>query len=385
MADRLRPATADQLREAVAWAATERTPTEIVGAGTKRALGRPFQSNLTIDLSALSGVIDYEPAELVITAHAGTPLSTIETMLAEANQQLAFEPPDWGPLLGMGPDGATLGGVLASNMSGPRRLKAGAARDHFLGFEAVSGRGEVFKSGSRVVKNVTGYDLCKLMAGSYGTLAVLAQVNVKVLPAPEKTRTVLLLGLDDAAGCAVLREVARSPYEPSGLAHLPASVAAASAVSYVRDAGTSVTAIRLEGTGASVEYRCRMIRDVLAGRGRSEELHSTNSVALWRELRDVSYFVADQSRVVWKLSVAPTDGPAVAVAIAAGSDAVWFYDWAGGLIWLSLPRSDDAGAALVRGAVTSGHATLIRADADTRADAARGRVHRPVHAARVLD
>ena len=188
-----------------------------------------------------------------------------------------------------------------------------------------------------------------------------------MLPAPEKTRTVLILGLDDAAGCALLREIARSPYEPSGLAHLPAGIAATSQVSHVQAAGAPVTAIRLEGTGPSVEYRCRMIRDTLAGRGHSEELHSTNSVALWRELRDVACFTDDPSRVVWKISVPPTDGPAVVAAIAAGADAAWFYDWGGGLIWLSLPPSDDAGAALVRGAITSGHATLMRADADTRA------------------
>src|SRR5438045_4268573 len=182
---RLTPTDIDELREAVAEALAAEEPLEVVGGGSKRRLGRPLQTAHTLELSRLSGIRDYAPSELVLTAGAATPLAEIERALSEHNQMLAFEPPGWGGLLGVEDAAPTLGGILACNLSGPRRIKAGAARDHFLGFSAVSGRGEIFKAGGKVVKNVTGYDLPKLMAGSYGTLAALEEATVKVLPQPE--------------------------------------------------------------------------------------------------------------------------------------------------------------------------------------------------------
>src|SRR3954463_14514390 len=182
---RFTPATVEELREAVATALAAEEPVEIVAGGSKRGLGRPLQTPHMLDLSRLSGIRDYAPSELVLTAGAATPFGEIERALTEAGQMLAFEPPDWRGLHGSESAEPTLGGVLACNLSGPRRLRAGAARDHFLGFRAVSGRAEIFKAGGKVVKNVTGYDLCKLMAGSYGTLAALEEVTVKVLPRPE--------------------------------------------------------------------------------------------------------------------------------------------------------------------------------------------------------
>src|SRR5688500_4452675 len=192
---------------------------------------------------------------------------------------------DYGPLLGAWTGEGTIGGVLSANLSGPRRIKAGAARDHFLGFTAVSGRGEAFKSGGRVVKNVTGYDLSKLMAGSFGTLAALTEVTIKVHPAPEKLRTVLLFGLDEERGVAALAQAGGSPHEASGLAYLPAESAKRSKASYVAGAGGSVTAIRVEGPGPSVEHRCRALREELKGFGANEELHGMNSARFWQEVR----------------------------------------------------------------------------------------------------
>src|SRR5438874_2349729 len=189
------PSDLSELREAVAEALAAEEPLELVAGGSKRALGRPVQSAHTLDLSRLSGIRDYAPSELVLTAGAATPLAEIERVLAEHGQMLAFEPPGWGGLLGVEDASPTLGGVLACNLSGSRRIKAGAARDHFLGFRAVSGRGEIFKAGGKVVKNVTGYDLCKLMAGSHGTLAALEEVTIKVLPRPEIEATVMLAGI----------------------------------------------------------------------------------------------------------------------------------------------------------------------------------------------
>ena len=369
MTEVLTPADADQAREAVEWAAAEEVPLEIVGGGTKRGLGRPVQAAHLLDVSGLAGVTLYEPAELVMSARPGTPLAEIEALLAEHDQQLAFEPPDLGPLMGGGAARGTIGGVFAGNLSGPRRVKAGAARDHFLGVQAITGRGEAIKAGGRVVKNVTGYDLCKLFAGSWGTLAVMTELTFKVLPAPEKVRTVLVFGLDDAAAGDTMRQALASPHEVASAAHLPARLATRSAVGYVADAGAAVTAVRVEGPAASTEHRCQALRALLAVDGGTvEELHGMNSATLWRELRDVAPLTGDDDRVVWRLSVPPTEGAAVVARIAVAADASAYYDWGGGLVWLSLAASDDGGAAVVRDAVaeTGGHATLVRADAGLR-------------------
>src|SRR5947207_6919874 len=226
MVDLFKPRDQKDVAAALEWALADGKTLEIVGGGSKRDIGRAAQWDLTLDLSGLSGVTLYEPEELVLSARAGTPLAEIEALIAAKSQMLAFDPMDYGPLLG-GPSGrATIGGVLAANLSGPRRLKAGAARDHFLGFSAVSGRGEIFKSGGRVVKNVTGYDLCKVMAGSWGTLAALAEVTIKVLPRAETEETVLVLGLDDATAARAMSTAMGSPNDVSGTAHFPAGLAA---------------------------------------------------------------------------------------------------------------------------------------------------------------
>ncbi|NIA69085.1 glycolate oxidase subunit GlcE [Pelagibius litoralis] len=360
----------DQLVEAVTWAAAEQQPLEVIGRGSKRALGRPVQAGHSLDLSRLTGITLYEPEELVLSARAGTSLAEIEAAVAEKNQMLAFEPVDLSPLLGGAAGGGSIGGVLACNLSGPRRIKAGAARDHFLGVESASGRGEIFKSGGRVVKNVTGYDLCKLLCGSYGTLAVMTDVTLKVLPRPQKTYTVLVLGLDDATAVKAMSRALGSPHEVSGAAHLPAGLAAGSAVSYVAEAGGAVTAIRLEGPGPSVEYRCAALRRELADLGDTEELHSRNSLALWQELRDVRPLWVQEDkgpeRAVWRISVAPSEGPEVVAAIGQGEA---FYDWGGGLVWLALSAEGDAGAGRIRDVLRpgGGHATLIRAPLEVRA------------------
>jgi glycolate oxidase FAD binding subunit len=364
-----RPESAGQVVDAVAWAAAEEEPLEVLGRASKRALSRPVQAGHGLDLSGLAGITLYEAEELVLQARAGTPLAEVQDALAEKNQELAFEPPDLGPLLG-GPAGAgSIGGVLACNLAGPRRIKAGAARDHFLGVSAVSGRGETFKSGGRVVKNVTGYDLCKLMAGSHGTLAAMTDITVKVLPAAEKTRTALLLGLDDVGALAAMTRALGSAHEVSGAAHLPAALAAHSAVSYVREAGGAVTALRLEGTGPSVEYRCAALRRQLADLGESEELHGRNSAVFWQEVRDVRPFVARPELLVWRVSVPPQAGPAVGAKLAQGRDTLCYYDWGGGLIWLAVPPSTDGGHAALRAALADwgGHATLIRGPETLRA------------------
>ena len=367
MSDIIKPADKDQLREAIAWAFAEKSPLEIRGTGSKSSLGRSLDDMPVLDISALSGVTLYEPGELVLTAGAGTPMAEIEQMLSDKNQRLAFEPMDMAAVLGGTAGDGTLGGTIACNLAGPRRISAGAARDHILGVKGVTGRGETFKSGGRVVKNVTGYDMSKLMTGSWGTLGVMSEITVKVLPRPEKAWTVLLSGLDDTAAIKALARAAGSSHEVSGLAHIPKAAAAGSAVSYVRDAGAAVTAIRVEGPGPSVEHRAASLRRELADFGETEELHSHNSAGLWQEVRDVGLLSGTDQ--LWRLSVAPSDGAAVVADIARqieNTQAV--YDWAGGLVWLTIPQRPDAGHEIIRTAVNTvgGHATLIRAGADVR-------------------
>src|SRR4051812_39142184 len=254
MTDALKPRDGKDAEEAVRWALDHGKALEVAGQGSKRAVGRPSQTDLTLDMSALTGVTLYEPAELVLSARAGTPLAEIEAELEMHNQQLGFEPADYGPLLGGGAGGGTIGGVIAANLSGPRRIKAGAARDHFLGLTAVTGRGETIKSGGRVVKNVTGYDLCKLLAGSWGTLAAMTEVTLKALPAPETEETVLIRGLDSARAVAAMTSAMGSSCDVSGAAHLPAEVAARIPVGEIAGAGGAVTALRLEGFAPSVAH-----------------------------------------------------------------------------------------------------------------------------------
>ncbi|MFZ0457564.1 MAG: FAD-binding protein, partial [Rhodoplanes sp.] len=253
MTDTIKPRDAKEVEAAIAWALGDGKSLEIVGHRSKRALGRPSQTDATLDLSALAGVTLYEPEELVLSAKAGTPIAEIEALLASRGQALAFEPMDLGPLLGGTPGVGTIGGVLAANLSGPRRIKAGAARDHILGFAGVSGRGETFKSGGRVVKNVTGYDLSKLMAGSFGTLAAMTDVTVKTLPRAETEATVLVLGLDEARAVAAMTTAMGSSCDVSGAAHLPEKIALRASDDV--PVGHAVTALRLEGVAPSVEHR----------------------------------------------------------------------------------------------------------------------------------
>jgi glycolate oxidase FAD binding subunit len=354
MASTIKPRDAKELRQAVEWALNEGTTLDVRGSGAKLALGKPMVCDQVLDLSGLSGVIDYAPEELVVTLRAGTPLKDVEALLAQRNQMLAFEPPDLGSLLGRPAGEGTLVGAVMGNLAGPRRLSAGAARDHLLGFNGVNGRGESFKSGGKVMKNVTGYDLSKVLAGSWGTLAVLDEVSVKVLPAPDQTRTLLLLGLTDEAAVQAMCAAMGSPHEVSGAAHLPGK-----------------TALRIEGVAPSVEARLKGLRELLADSGaRMEELGTLESRTFWREVRDVVPLKAAANDVVWKISCPPTEGPAIVARVRVERRAAEaFYDWSGGMIWLALPASADADHVLVRNAIgaSGGHATLIRAPEAVRA------------------
>ena len=368
MPDILKPRDAKEVEDAVRWALSHDKALEVAGHGTKRAIGRPSQTDITLDLSGLTGITLYEPAELVLSARAGTPLADIETLLEKNNQELAFEPMDYGPLLGGEAGQGTIGGVIAANLAGPRRIKAGAARDHFLGVTAVTGRADTIKSGGRVVKNVTGYDMCKVLAGSWGTLAAMTDVTLKVLPRPETEATVVVEGLDDERACAAMAAAMGSSCDVSGAAHLPDHVA-----SYFDGLPRpeAATTLRLEGVAPSVKHRKEVLAALMKPFGKVALLDEKESRALWRSVRQVKPFASEASRQrpLWRISTAPARGHEVAAAITPA--AQMFYDWAGGLIWVAMPYGDEPDAASIREAVASvgGHATLVRASASVRASA----------------
>ena len=373
---RFSPSDLTELREAIGDALAAGEPLELVAGGTKRGLGRPLQVPRTLDLSELSGIRDYQPNELVLTAAAATPLGAIEAALAPARQMLAFEPPNWSRLLGVPAEGAvrrTIGGALACNLSGPRRIKAGAARDHFLGFRGVSGRGEMFKSGGKVVKNVTGYDLSKLIAGSYGTLAAIEEVTVKVLPRPEQCETIVLCGLDPAAATRAMSHALASPHEVSGAVYLPAGATAA--LTSLADL-PGIAALRLEGPPPSVAFRRERLLAELTADCDATVLEDETSTAFWRAIRDVEPFADLAGRTAWRVLVAPSRGAELGEAISRAGEATWFVDWGGGLLWVAVASgenvAEDGGASLIRSAIRgtdgqgTGHATLIKGSAALR-------------------
>lgn len=311
-------------------------PVRIVGGGTRGVAG--LQPALST--AGLSGVTLYEPGALTLVAQSGTPIAEIESVLAKEGQQLAFEPMDHQGLLGT--RGApTIGGVVAANISGPRRIQAGACRDFLLGVRFVDGRGQVLKNGGRVMKNVTGYDLVKLMAGSWGTLGVLTEVSLKVLPKPEQAATLSVQVPDAGAAVTVLSAALKSPFEVSGAAYDPAAAKAF---------------IRIEGFAESVSYRAEKLTAGLTRFGQTCE--EADSASLWAAIRDVRAFHG-QDGDVWRISVKPGDAPEIA-ARAEADQAL--FDWGGGLIWLRVPGGVDLRKRL---GGFSGHATLVRAESET--------------------
>jgi glycolate oxidase FAD binding subunit len=352
------PATEEDAGAAIAEAAARRTPLALVGSASKAEIGRPAQSAATLSSAGLTGVTLYEPAELVLAARSGTPLSEVLRALAEKGQQLPFEPMDYRRLLGA-TGRPTIGGVAAANLSGPRRITAGAARDSLIGVRLVNGRGEAIKSGGRVMKNVTGLDLVKLLGGSWGTLGLLTEVTFKVLPRPERAATLALHGLADARGIAALCAAVASPYEVTGAAHLPASL----------DGAGARTLVRIEGFSVSVQYRLGELQKLLRPFGAADVLEDETAATLWEDIRDVALLVHPRDKAVWRVSTSPARGPDVAAQVARALHARWYYDWSGGLLWIAASAAGDAGAAVIRAAVREhgGHATLIRAPAEVRA------------------
>ncbi len=370
--DILKVRDAADVEQAVRAALADEQPLEIVGHGTKRAVGHAVAGNAVLDLAPLNAVVGYEPGELIVTVEAGAPLADVVALLESKNQEFAFEPMDTAPLLGTVPGRGTIGGMIATGFAGPRRVKAGGVRDHLLGALAVSGFGDTFKAGGKVVKNVTGYDLCKLLSGSWGTLAVMVEATLKVLPKAEDEITLALGGLDDEVAGRAMTTALGSPFDVSGAAHVPKAALGGELAALGH--GDAVTLIRLEGITASVAHRAGTLEALLASFGRATRLDADASRAAWAWLRDVRAFAADGphgARVVWRIVWPAAAGGALGALAAREHEALVVYDWGGGLIWAALPeRSDTAAqAAELRAQVAAaqGHAMLVRASEAARA------------------
>jgi glycolate oxidase FAD binding subunit len=363
----MRPVDEREFSRLLVEATATTTPIALVGAGSKVQVGRPMQTAATISTRGLRGITLYEPSEMVMSARAGTALAQIEASLADRGQMLAFEPIELAGLTGGSAGEGTIGGVFATNISGARRIRVGAARDHLLGLRAVNGRGEIFKSGGRVMKNVTGLDLCRGLAGSWGTLAVMCEVTFKVQPMPEDTATLILLGLPDEIAVEVLCDAMATPFEVSGAVHLQRALVARLWHEGLRRQGQAITALRLENFAKSVAYRKGRLKEHLRAYGDIHEFDGGNSLAFWGELRQLSV-LQGSGAPLWRISTAPSAGPKVVAAISAYMECRAFYDWSGGLVWAEVLPTTDAGAADIRRVIAThgGHATLVRAEPQVR-------------------
>lgn len=367
MSDARAPSDEAAIAAAIADAVTAAEPVLVCGNATKTGMLRPVQAARSVSTRGHAGITLYAPKELVITARAGTPVATVEAALAEQGQRLISEPPDLAALFQTPGRPQTIGGVVATNLSGPRRVAWGATRDHVLGLRAVTGWGQIIHSGGRVLKNVTGLDLCKLLSGSHGTLGVITEVTLKVLPAPEATGTLVLPGLDATAGVSALAAGLGSPFSVSAAAWLPRE--AAGRVRELAAWDRSVALLRIEDFASSVAYRAGKLRDTLALPD-AEILDDATSRAVWRAVRDAAPLIADTADAVWRVSVRPSAGPQVLDAVA-GAGLRGYLDWGGGLVWLAGPANAAAHDA-VEAAARAAHGTwmLLRGP-----DALRAAVH----------
>jgi glycolate oxidase FAD binding subunit len=358
----IRPVNETEVAEAVREAAEKSSPLEIVSGGTKREFGRPVHADSVLDVGALSGILKYEPEELVLTARAATPIAEIQAALAEKRQMLAFEPADWGPLFDAEAGRATLGGIVATNACGSRRVKSGAVRDSVIGCRFVNGRGEIIKAGGHVIKNVTGFDLPKLMCGAFGTLGVLTEITLRLSPFPERAASIAVRNCTGEAGLGLLRRACRLPVDPTGLAYLPREKAAY---------------IRVEGSAAALVEKLTVLRGEFTGQD-CATLDDEDTATVFRNLSDAAAF-ANRADDIWRVCVSPTDAPA---AIAATGALDWYADWAGGLLWLGLTADEDAAVRLrTITARSGGHATLMRASGEARESLAVFEPESPVRAA----
>lgn len=356
------PDNLNEMLSVIAEAMADGTPLSVSGCASKSDWGYAIADSRPVSVDRWAGIIDYQPDELILTVRAGTPMTEINETLADKNQMLGFEPPDPSVLFAKTDlsNKGSIGGVLATNSSGSRRLTAGAARDFLLGFEAASGRGERFRSGGKVVKNVTGYDLSKLICGSFGTLAIMDELTLKTLPRPEASKSVLIPAADLATAVQHIAAILATPHEPSAAAILPSDIAALAGFGY----GQMLAVIRFEGFAISVNDR---VNAVLSLYPDGDSIDDAASQTLWQAIGDTA-LLADAAGDIWKLSCAPSAAPLVINALPDEWPLRYYADWAGGLLWLDVPTGDVAGTILrqVLADHGGGFAQLIRDAGNTR-------------------
>jgi glycolate oxidase FAD binding subunit len=348
MADIYMPSDETELAGFVEAAKAGNYPLEVCGFRSKREAGRPMNPAAVVSTAKLSGITFYEPGELVISAKAGTPLHEVEAALARKNQELPFEPADFSRIYGPDPLAASLGSVAALNISGPRRILRGAARDYLLGIRAVNGEGVAIKAGGRVMKNVTGVDLVKGLCGSWGTLAVLTELTFKVLPKARETRTIVFFGLSDEAGVGVMSEAMGTPYEVSGTIHLHGSLVGRLSDAEIASANMALTALRVEGAPESVVYRMEKLRRQLSAFGDTYELDHRRSRNFWADIRSLAFLSANFERPLWRIAVAPSKAAQIVRTLSAFFPLSAAYEWSGGLVWLETPPSSEASVTELR-------------------------------------
>jgi glycolate oxidase FAD binding subunit len=359
MSMKFEPTSETEAVDIIRQASSEGMPLAITGGSTRSGFGNRVRAEQVLSTRKLSGIVSYNPAEMTMSARAGTPMAEIEAALTGNRQMLAFEPMDHRGVMGTSGQ-PTIGGVFAANVSGPRRITAGAARDHLLGIRFINGSEETIKSGGRVMKNVTGLDLVKLLCGSHGTLGLLTEVTFKVLPLPPAAATIVAFGLDDAQAAAAMAHAMAMPVEVSGAAHLTESVR-------YRFIGSSypegaATVLRLEGLPASVAVRVEKLKAAFAQVAPATVLDQEATERLWRDIRDVRPYADGTQKPLWRVSVAPTAGHQLVAALRLQTGVDTFYDWQGGLVWLRMEA--DVEAEMLRRFIKGlggGHATLVRA------------------------
>lgn len=348
--DILTPQDEAELAEMVKQSAADNIKLRISGGGTHLGLGNIVNAQKTLSLSKISGVNLYEPSALTLVAKAGTPYTEIEALLAAQGQRLAFEPMNHNSIFGTAGK-PTIGAIAAGNISGSRRVQVGACRDAFIGVRFVNGQGEIIKNGGRVMKNVTGLDLVKLMAGAHGTLGVLTEVAFKTLPSPERQATLLVENNRIENAVKTMSAGLCSPFEVTGAAHSP---------------DQNLTYLRVEGFDEQVDYRLKKLTELV---GKDAIIEGQAHDDLWRNIRNVEAF-NQLEKPLWRLSIKPSDAPQIAEILTAKTQAEMSFDWGGGLVWAQMPDAKNAHADIVRGAIAmlGGHATLVRASNAIKAE-----------------
>ena len=345
------------------------TPVEIIGSGSKRKIGKPINCAKTINFSQLSGIVEYFPEELYIKVKAGTSIKIIEEKLKKNKQQLAFEPIDFGYLFDGKSNYGTAAGHVACNFSGPRRFKVGSVRDHVLGFRGVNGRGEVIKSGGTVVKNVTGYDLSKLMCGSYGTLLALTEITFKVLPTMDESSTLAIHNAKLEKAMNYLNDAINSSTDISGATHLPTEPKCKSCrmnieetfkLNDLKNEG-SITAIRLEGSKKSVNERIKNLQDELKIIDNNISiLESYQSQLFWNKVKNLEFFSSTKNNIV--RVVLPPSQTVKFLYQLSSLKFKYFLDWGGSLIWMEVcDLSEEMFDSIRKKAVKAGgYMTMIK-------------------------